>query len=42
MKRLFGILVLPDKLVINLDYVRNHSFWGDIKLIFKTIWKVVA
>lgn len=35
-------VVMPDKLAINLYYVRNHSFWGDIKLIFKTIWKVVA
>ena len=35
-------VVLPDKLAINLDYVRNHSFWGDIQLIFKTIWKVIA
>ena len=35
-------VILPDKLAINLDYVRNHSFWGDIKLIFKTIWTVVA
>lgn len=35
-------VVMPDKLAINLDYVRNHSFWGDIKLIFKTIWTVVA
>ena len=35
-------VILPDKLAINLDYVQNHSFWGDIKLIFKTIWTVVA
>ena len=35
-------VVLPDKLAINLDYVRNHSFWGDIQLIFKTIWKVIV
>ena len=35
-------VVMPDKLAINLDYVRNHSFWGDIRLIFKTIWTVVA
>ena len=35
-------VVMPDKLAINLDYVRNHSFRGDIQLIFKTIWKVIA
>lgn len=35
-------VVMPDKLAINLDYVRNHSLWGDIKLILKTIWTVVT
>ena len=35
-------VVMPDKLAINLDYVRHHSFRGDIQLIFKTIWKVIA
>ena len=35
-------VVMPDKLAINLNYVRNHSFRGDIRLIFKTIWKVIA
>ena len=35
-------VIMPDKLAINLDYVRNHSFWGDIKLIFRTIWTVIA
>lgn len=35
-------VIMPDKLAINLDYVRNHSFWGDIRLIFKTIWTVIA
>ncbi len=35
-------VIMPDKLRINLEYVANHSFWGDIKLIFKTFWVVVA
>ena len=35
-------VILPDKLSINLDYVRNHSFWGDIQLILKTIWTIIA
>lgn len=28
----------PDKIRINLDYYYNRSFWGDIGLIFKTIF----
>lgn len=28
--------VMPDKLRINLEYVRNHNFFYDLKLIFKT------
>lgn len=35
-------VVMPDKLAINLDYVSHHSLWGDIVLIFKTVWKVFA
>ena len=35
-------VVMPDKLKINLEYVAKHSFWFDMKLIFKTIREVVA
>lgn len=34
-------VIMQDKLRINLEYVRNHSFIGDIGLIFKTLWVVV-
>ncbi len=34
--------VMPDKLVIDLEYVANHSFLYDIKLIFKTFWEIVS
>ncbi len=34
--------VMPDKLSIDLEYVRNASFWYDIKLIFMTFWEIVA
>lgn len=34
-------VVMQDKLKINLEYVRNRSFWGDIKLIFNTIFKIL-
>jgi lipopolysaccharide/colanic/teichoic acid biosynthesis glycosyltransferase len=33
-------VILPRKLDLYIDYVNNQSFWGDIKIIFKTI-KVV-
>ena len=35
-------VVMQDKLRINLEYVAKHSFWFDIKLIFKTFWAIVA
>ncbi len=33
-------IIYPDKVKINLDYYYNRTFWGDIKIIFKTIFKV--
>lgn len=35
-------VIMQDKLRINLEYVDNHSFWSDIKLIFMTFWEIVA
>ncbi len=35
-------VIMPDKLRINLEYVKNHSFWGDIRLILRTFWAIVA
>ena len=32
-------VVFPDKVQINLEYVDNWSFWMDIKIIFKTIFR---
>lgn len=32
------IVIWPDKVKINLDYLDHWSFWGDIKLIVKTIF----
>ena len=34
-------VIMPDKLRINLEYVANHSFCYDIKLIFSTFWAIV-
>ena len=33
-------VIFPDKVRINLDYYYNRSFWGDLKIIFKTIVKL--
>ena len=34
-------VILPRKLDLYIDYVNNQSFWGDIKIIFKTIRVVI-
>jgi lipopolysaccharide/colanic/teichoic acid biosynthesis glycosyltransferase len=30
-------VLFPDKVKLNLDYYYNQSFWGDIKIIIKTV-----
>lgn len=32
-------VIYPDKVRINLEYYRNHSFWGDIGIIWKTVFR---
>ena len=32
-------IIYPDKVKINLDYYYNRTFWGDIGIIFKTIFR---
>lgn len=32
-------VIFPDKVSINLDYYYNHTFLGDIRLIFQTIFR---
>lgn len=34
--------VMPDKLAIDLEYVKNRSFWYDIKLIFRTFKEIIT
>lgn len=41
-ERFYREVVMQDKLRINLEYVANHSFWYDIKLIFRTFWTIVT
>ena len=33
------IVLFPDKVLINLDYYYKRSFWGDINIIWKTVFK---
>lgn len=34
--------VLPIKQKLYVDYVDNHSFTGDLAIIFKTVWKIIS
>lgn len=34
-------VIMQEKLKLYLEYVDNHSFFGDIGLIFKTFWVIV-
>lgn len=38
-KRYNDEVIFPDKVRINLEYYNNHSFIGDIRLIFATIFR---
>ena len=33
-------VIMPDKLAINLEYIRHQSFMGDSKIIFNTLFKI--
>lgn len=35
-------IILPKKLDMHEDYVRNQSFFGDLQLLFKTAYAVVC
>ena len=35
-------VIMQEKLKLYLEYVDHHSFFGDIGLIFKTIWSIIA
>ena len=32
-------VIFPDKVKINLDYYHNRTFWGDIRIILKTVFR---
>ncbi|MED3773409.1 sugar transferase [Geobacillus stearothermophilus] len=33
--------IMPDKLKLNLKYIKEQSLWLDIKIIIMTIYKVI-
>ena len=34
-------VIMQEKIKLYLEYVDNHSFWGDMGLIFKTFWTII-
>ena len=34
-------VIMQEKIKLYLEYVEHHSFWGDIGLIFKTLWTIL-
>lgn len=32
-------VIFPDKVKMNLEYYYDHSLFGDVKIIWKTIWR---
>lgn len=34
-------VIMQEKIKLYMEYVENHSFWGDIGMIFKTFWTII-
>lgn len=41
-ERYYIDVIMQEKLKLYLEYVQNHSFFGDLGLIFKTFWVIVT
>jgi len=39
-KQYYIDVIMPDKISLGIQYARTHSFIGDIKIIFQTIFKI--
>ncbi|HVT37480.1 MAG TPA: sugar transferase [Gemmatimonadaceae bacterium] len=35
-------LAIPDKVALDAEYLRRQSFWFDLRIVFRTLLKVVA
>ena len=40
-ERYYIEVLMQEKLGLQLEYVRHHSFWGDIAILFQTFWAVI-
>lgn len=40
-ERYYIEVIMQEKTKLYLEYVNHHTFWGDIGLIFKTLWSIV-
>lgn len=41
-EKTYELEILPKKLDYYIDYVNNNSFWGDIKIIFRTFHIIIT
>lgn len=41
-ERYYIEVIMQDKLRINLDYVANHTIWGDLRLILNTFLAIIT
>lgn len=41
-ERFYLTEVLSKKLKIDLEYIRSHSFWGDLKILIRTLFNIVS
>ena len=41
-ERYYIDVIMQEKLKLYLEYVKNHTFFGDLGLIFKTFWVIVT
>lgn len=37
-ERYFKEVIMPKKIALNMEYVQHHTFWGDMRLIYQTIF----
>ena len=40
-ERYYIEVIMQEKIKLYLEYVNHHTFWGDIGLIFQTLWSIV-
>ena len=33
--------IMPRKIHLNYNYLQSISFWGDVRIVFQTLWQIV-